>query len=260
VVHGYKTGSSFVLPVVNDEGKARECLARLKVNGWSRYRLSASQQDECHCEFPETSAFSMAIASILSVLLWLSLHITITISEYTNLLDVPPGLFEVSTRIEINTTRASAYDTLCDFPNYSAWNPFVRYAVVTSPSNITLPDQRPIEGALLFMRVQNPPLPLPVDKNTVDNPLNTQVTLERITHVEPQLGRLAWVYLPEQVLTAERWQAVSDMGDGTVLYEAREVFSGPAAQTLKDTVGKSLQESFDGQGKGLKMWLEGGGS
>jgi hypothetical protein len=109
------------------------------------------------------------------------------------------------------------------------------------------------------MRVQNPPLPLPVNTNTPDDPLNTQFTLERITHVQPELGRLAWVYLPEQLLTAERWQAVSDIGDGTVLYKAREVFSGPLAQLLKDMVGKSLQEAFDGQGKGLKLWLESGG-
>ena len=109
------------------------------------------------------------------------------------------------------------------------------------------------------MRVQNPSLPLPVNKNTPDNPVNTQFTLEWITHVQPDLGRLAWVYFPEQLLAAERWQAVSDMGDGTVLYEAREVFSEPLAQLLKDTVGKSLQESFYGQGKGLKLWLESGG-
>ena len=209
---------------------------------------------------PSPSSYNMAKSNNLSVLLWLYLHVTIAISEYTNLPPVPPGLFEVNTRIEINTTLSAAYNTLCDFPNYASWNPFVRYAVVTSLDNITLPDQRPTEGNLLFMRVQNPSLPLPVDRNTPDNPVNKQFTLERITHVQPELGRLAWLYLPEQLLTAERWQAISDLGDGRVLYEAREAFSGPLAQLLKDTVGKGLQESFDGQGEGLKLWLESGGS
>jgi hypothetical protein len=80
----------------------------------------------------------MAKSNNLSVLLWLYSHVTIVISEYTNPPPVPPGLFEVSTRIEINATLTAAYNTLCDFPYYASWNPFVRYAVVTSPDNITL--------------------------------------------------------------------------------------------------------------------------
>ncbi|KAL1796858.1 hypothetical protein ACET3X_005398 [Alternaria dauci] len=178
-------------------------------------------------------------------------------SEYTNLPPVPPGVFSASARAEIKTTVDAAWDTLTDFPNYGAWNPFVRYALVTSANNITLPEQRAVEGNYLFFRVQIPPLPLPVDKSTPDNLLHTQFAFERITHVQPELGRLAWDYLAEIAVKSRRWQAVSDIGNGTVLYESHEEFNGPLAGILKATLGESLQKSFEAQAQGLKLYLEG---
>lgn len=59
------------------------------------------------------------------------------------------------------------------------------------------------------------------------------------------------------MLAAERWQAISDLGNGKVLYESREVFSGPLAYTLKALMKESLQEGFNAQGEGLKLLLEG---
>jgi hypothetical protein len=177
-------------------------------------------------------------------------------SEYTNLPDVPPGVFSASARIEIKTTVDAAWNALTDFPNYGAWNPFVRLAVVTSADNITLPEQRAVEGNYLFFRVQIPPLPLPVNKNTPDNLLHTQFANERITHVQPELGRLAWKYLAEIAIESTRWQAVSDIGNCTVLYESHEEFNGLLAGMLKETLGESLQQSFEAQGEGLKLYLE----
>lgn len=91
------------------------------------------------------------------------------------------------------------------------------------------------------MRTQIPPLPLPVDANTPDNPLHTQFAIENVTHVQEEQGRLAWAYLFQIGLQAERWQALTDLGNGTVLYESREEFHGPLAVVLK----------------GLKLLLEG---
>jgi hypothetical protein len=181
---------------------------------------------------------------------------TKTIAEYTNLPNVPAGVFNASARIEIQSTIDAAWDALADFPNYPGWNPFVRYAVTVSPTNITLPEQRPVENVRLFMRVQIPPLALPVDRITPDDPLHTQISYENITHVQPGLRRLAWEYLPETLLQAERWQALSDLGDGTVLYESREVYHGALAPILQETMGKGLQEAFEGQASGLKLFLE----
>ncbi|KAF2797028.1 hypothetical protein K505DRAFT_270275 [Melanomma pulvis-pyrius CBS 109.77] len=181
------------------------------------------------------------------------------LSQFTNLPEVPPGIFTASTRIEIQSTAAAAWDALTNFPAYANWNPFVRAAIVVDPTNLTLPSQYPVENRRLYLRTQAPPLPLPVSSSTPDNILHTQVAYENITHVQPQLGRLAWRFAaPDELLDAERWQAVSDIGDGKVLYESREVFSGALAEVLKEGMGKALQEAFEAQGKGLKLLLEGG--
>lgn len=177
-------------------------------------------------------------------------------AQTTNLPDMPPGVFEVGTRIHIKSTAAQAYNALILFPNYADWNPFVRNATVLDPWNLTSSEQVPVEGKRLFLRVQIPPLPLPVDRNTPSKLMNTQFAYENITHVEPELGRVAWAYTPDTFLQAERWQAVSDIGNGTVLYESREIFHGALASTLKALMGENLQASFEAQGEGLKLYLE----
>lgn len=76
-------------------------------------------------------------------------------------------------------------------------------------------------------------------------------------------GRLAWKYIAEAFLQATRWQAVSEIEDEegrtVVLYESREIFAGALSGVLQASMGKGLQESFDAQGAGLKLFLEGGG-
>ncbi|OAL56736.1 hypothetical protein IQ07DRAFT_638144 [Pyrenochaeta sp. DS3sAY3a] len=189
-------------------------------------------------------------------LIWIALHASVCLSQYTNLPEVPPGVFIASTRIEINSTKGAAWDALTRFPDYPEWNPFVRLALVVSPLNLTLPEQYPVEGKRLFLRTQIPALPLPVNRNTPDNVTNIQFAYERITHVQPELGRVAWAYTPDTFLQAERWQAVSDIGNGVVLYESQEVFHGILAPVLKQTMGDNLQSCFDAQGQGLKLFLE----
>ena len=179
---------------------------------------------------------------------------------YTNLPPPPPGLFNSSARLEIhNTSVEAAWAALTNFRAYATWNPFVRAAVVVATSNLSLPEQYPVEGLDLYLRTQIPPLPLPVDARTPDNVLATQHAYERITHVQRDLGRLAWKYQPEAALKAERWQALSDMGNGVVLYESQEVFAGPLAKVVRASMEEGLQKGFEAQAQGLKLLLEGSG-
>ncbi|KAF2476566.1 uncharacterized protein BDR25DRAFT_210741 [Lindgomyces ingoldianus] len=181
-------------------------------------------------------------------------------SQSSNLPSVPPGIFTVSTRIEIKTTTSLTWQALTNFPSYPDWNPFVRSAIVITPDNLTVPAQQPLENHLILFSVQTPPLPLPVTSSTPANPLHAQFALENITHMQPNLGRLAWKYVsPSTLLDSERWQAISGLGDGVVLYESREVFSGAVAGTVRDLYGKGLQEGFEAQARGLKILLEGEG-
>ncbi|KAJ4358386.1 uncharacterized protein N0V89_002968 [Didymosphaeria variabile] len=189
----------------------------------------------------------------------LLLTITGVLAQYTNLPDVAPGVFNVSARIEIEHTNISAaWDVLTNFPDYPRWNPFVRSSIAVDAANISLPTQRPIENTQLILRVQIPALPLPVNEYTPDNPLATQFSYENVTHVQPELGRLAWEAYPNPLITAERWQALSvNKKNGRVLYESREVFSGPSAVLTQQLLGEKLQKSFNAQAQGLKTWLEG---
>jgi hypothetical protein len=191
--------------------------------------------------------------------LCLLLTLTGALAQYTNLPDVTPGVFNVSARIEIDhTNMTAAWDALTNFPDYPKWNPFVRSSIVVDAANISLPTQRPIENTQLILRVQLPALPLPVNEHSPEKLLNTQISYENVTHVQPQLGRLAWEYYPSPLIAAERWQALSVTENGRVLYESREVFSGLSAGLTQKLYQEKLQESFDAQAKGLKLWLEGG--
>jgi hypothetical protein len=194
-----------------------------------------------------------------SILLFALPALALPTEDYTNLPPpTSPGIFTASTRILIsNSSVSAAWSALTNFPAYSTWNPFVRSAIVVSPSNLTLPDQYPAVGLNLFLRTQIPALPLPVSAKTPDNPLATQFAYEEITAVDREQGRLAWKYAADALVQAERWQAVSDAGDGRVLYESREVFDGALAGVLKATLGKQLQSSFEAQGEGLRRLLEG---
>jgi hypothetical protein len=184
------------------------------------------------------------------------LHASTALAIYTNLPDAAPGVFNVSIRTTIRSTLPAAWDALTDFSSYPDWNPFVRSSTVVSSFNMTLPEQYPVEGKYLWLRTQIPALPPPVNRDTPSVLMNTQFALEKIVAVQPELGRVAWKYATDTFIQAVRWQAVSDLGDGTVLYESREVFDGLAAGVLKSLMADKLQAAFEAQGEGLKLWLE----
>lgn len=202
----------------------------------------------------------MAVHKLTALALLLFLQNIGVFSTVTNLPDVPQGVFNVSTRIEMRSTKHAAWKALTDFPNYPEWNPFVRASIMISSDNTTLRDQYPEEGRRLFLRTQIPALPLPVNRQTPDIEANTQYSYENVTHVQRKQGRIAWEYAPspnQQLdLQSERWSAISDVGSGKVLYESREVFHGSVAESVEVQVGKALQASFDGQAQAFKVLLE----
>ena len=198
----------------------------------------------------------MAVQHIKTLALLLLLQSIGICCTFTNLPDVAPGVFNVTTRIEIRSTKHAAWKALTDFTRYPEWNPFVRASIMIAPDNSTLRNQYPVEGKGLFLRTQIPPLPMPVNKDTPDVAANTQYSYETVTHVQRRQGRLAWECSGCTDIEAERWSAVSDIGRGKVLYESREVFSGPLAEYLKEQLAGALQAGFDAQGKALKVLLE----
>jgi hypothetical protein len=118
--------------------------------------------------------------------------------------------------------------------------------------------QKVVEGAYATFSVQIPPLPLPVTADSKDVWLNTQSSKENITHVQPEIYRIAWkaMLFPDSFMSSERWTGISKAPNGMAVYESREVFYGPVASLLKALYAESLQKSFEAQGLGLKLLLE----
>jgi hypothetical protein len=73
---------------------------------------------------------------------------TSVLAQTSNLPSVAPGVFNVSTRIEIQATTSAVWDTLTNFPAYAEWNPFVRSVDEDCPQS-RLRSNMPAPGRLL---------------------------------------------------------------------------------------------------------------
>ncbi|KAF8971074.1 hypothetical protein BDZ97DRAFT_1901762 [Flammula alnicola] len=147
---------------------------------------------------------------------------------------------------------------LLDFPAYPEWNPFVRSQVVANAFWVPLTNQTPQENLRLVIQAQILPLPTPVDANTPPNLLNNQISFENITAIDEVNYRAAWkqIMLPDPLLSAERWQALSTVDGDKTYYESREVFGGPVGYVVDALYQQSLQEGFDGQAAAFKGRVE----
>ncbi|KAI0830250.1 hypothetical protein BC628DRAFT_1408386 [Trametes gibbosa] len=165
----------------------------------------------------------------------------------TNLpLPMYSGALTANVSIIIDAPVDKVWDALLDFPKYPEW----RSQVVTDNDKNPLDDQTPKEGDFLLMKVHIPP--------SLDDTVSTTSAFEKITHVQPDLHRVAWnSTLPSWFVKAERWQAVSASEDGKTLYESREIFAGPGAYAIKLFIAKDLENSFVAQAEALKTYVEG---
>ncbi|KZV76460.1 hypothetical protein PENSPDRAFT_598369 [Peniophora sp. CONT] len=168
------------------------------------------------------------------------------------------GDFEVSARQLIDAPLETVWNTLTNFSGYPDWNPFARSQTVCDEFFVPLANQTAFEGARLIINVQIPPLTPPVNRSTPSDLLHTQISFENVTHLQPDLHRVAWepIDFPEFVVNATRWTAVSTV-DNMTLYESAQVYSGALASVVGLLFKEGLQEAFDAQGVALKALLEG---
>ncbi|KAI0920567.1 hypothetical protein AcV5_010271 [Taiwanofungus camphoratus] len=146
-------------------------------------------------------------------------------------------------------TRLCAFHGPISSPSLISAAPSHAMTIVDSSSK-PLPDQTPREGVYLLMEVHIPPT-----SDTSHKP--TSRPLERISAVDPDAHRVAWVNLmPRWFLRAERWQALSTVEDGKTLYETREVMAGPGAWLVRWFFRAGLDEGFEAVARGLKSRAE----
>ena len=82
---------------------------------------------------------------------------------------------------------------------------------------------------------------------------------ERITEADAVNYRLAWEFwasLPKWVLYAERWQTLTDEGNGQTRYHTFEEFTGVLAHVVKWTQQKGLGKGFVAMAETLKARAE----
>ncbi|KAF8995488.1 hypothetical protein BDQ17DRAFT_1250571 [Cyathus striatus] len=186
--------------------------------------------------------------------------VTRVVGQTSNLPALPDGVFSAQASVIIDAPLEKVWEAILDFPSYPNWNPFARSMTVANSWWIPIDDQTPQENKRVIIRAQIPPLPLPVDENTPDNALHTQLSFENITTIDTANHRTAWraLMLPQALLDAERWQAVSILEDGKTFYESKEVFYAPVAYVVDALFSQGIQQGFDSQATALKEWVEGG--
>ena len=92
---------------------------------------------------------------------------------------------------------------------------------------------------------------------TLDDSVKTTSSFEIITAFDVGTRRMAWESkLPEWLVHAERWQALSTTEDGKTYYESREVFGGVGAYFIKTFLGTNLMKSFQAMADAIKARAE----
>ncbi|KIY67781.1 hypothetical protein CYLTODRAFT_422229 [Cylindrobasidium torrendii FP15055 ss-10] len=179
----------------------------------------------------------------------------------TNLPPAQEGVFTVFGSSIINADVDAAWNLLTNFSDYPNWNPFARSQVIVNEWGVELSDQTPFEGAILKITTQIPALTPPVNASTPSDPLNTHITREIVSTVQPELHRAAW-YLdsPKAVLDAERWLALSkfidDDGGAKTFFETREVYNGSLARAVQELLEDDLNQAFQAQADAMRITLE----
>ncbi|KAG6837811.1 hypothetical protein H0H93_016179 [Arthromyces matolae] len=192
-------------------------------------------------------------------------------AQTSNLPYIAPGIFQAAANISIDAPLLTVWNVILDFPAYPDWNPFVRSValwlelgdisdvqnrsqVVADALGVRTADQTPGENRRLWIQAQIPPLPSPVNSDTPSNPLHSELSFENITHIDTSTRRIAWrtIMLPQPLLDAERWQALSTTDDGKTFYESVEVYRGPVSYVVDLAFAQGLQEGFEAQAAALK--------
>lgn len=61
-----------------------------------------------------------------------------------------------------------------------------------------------------------------------------------------------------ELLNATHWQALTDLGEGKMLYESLEIYYAPLSWVLDLIWAEGLQEGFDAQAEALRERIEWG--
>ncbi|KAF8889075.1 hypothetical protein BD779DRAFT_1439512 [Infundibulicybe gibba] len=166
--------------------------------------------------------------------------------------NLPPlasnGVFSVSASALIDAPIEKVWSILLDLDLIANGD---RGQTMVDESKRPLADQTPVQGRYLLIA----PIHLPP---TMGKPgfFQAQSAFEIITALDHENHRAAWrsIAMPQFLLNAERWQALSvDEATGKTKYETTEVFGGLFAYIIKFIMREKLVMGFEAMGQALKQ-------
>ncbi|EKM52674.1 uncharacterized protein PHACADRAFT_164606 [Phanerochaete carnosa HHB-10118-sp] len=163
--------------------------------------------------------------------------------------DLPPraegAVLAVIASSVIDAPVEKVWEVLLDFPAYSE----CRTQTVVDANERPVPDQAASEGSLLTLKVHLPP--------SMEPQMFPGSTRLRVSLVDHAAHRVAWTNrMPAWLMTTERWQWLTVLGDGKTKYETIEVFNGPIAYLVRWFVSGKLKLGFQAMADGLKARAE----
>jgi len=141
---------------------------------------------------------------------------------------------DVEASVEIDAPREVVWAALVDFESYPRWNPFT--TSVRTDLEI---------GAPVSLGVAMP------GRSYSDR-------VEWVNLVEP--GRtICWGMMlgHPALLVANRWQTLSEVGEGRTRYHTVDRFSGLFVPVMMAIYAEPMRRGFESVGLGLKGWVEG---
>ncbi len=137
---------------------------------------------------------------------------------------------------DIDAPIDAVWAVLMDVASYPEWNPF------------TVSVQTSFE------------LGSPVDMQVALNPSSgrTRHQVEYITSFHPDRYRVSWGVDvgPAWFIKADRWQQLTDLGDGRTRYETSDEFTGIGVPLMLAIMEKKVQRGFTDVARGLKARAE----
>ncbi len=143
----------------------------------------------------------------------------------------------VGASIEIDAPIDQVWAVLLDVESYPSWNPFTVSVDTTFALGSPVDMQVCLKG-----------------KRRKDGRPRTMHQVERITSFEPERYRLSWGVNvgPAWFIDADRYQQLTDLGDGRTRYETLDEFTGVGVGFMLLLMERHMARGFAEVAHGLK--------
>ena len=147
----------------------------------------------------------------------------------------------VGASIEIDADIETVWSVLVEVDHYPEWNPFTVSVATTFELGSPVEMQVALRGR----------------RNKRGEP-RTMHQVEYVTSFDAERRRLSWGVNvgPAWFILADRWQQLTDLGDGRTRYETSDEFTGVGVTFMLLLMRKHVERGFGDVARGLKAHCE----